>query len=267
MAATFADERVATPVGSIQLARGGAGRPVVYFHSATGEGGDAVALLARNHTVYAPMFPGFGASEGIEHIDDIEDASWHLLDLLDALELERPALVGMSLGGWLAAELAARYPARVEALVLINPAGLWIKDAPIKEIFGRLPNELAEDLFADQSHPVAALMHQMAAVAEDRNAEIPFELLRPTLQSLAATAKLAWDPYLHDPKLARLLPRVRARTLVVHGAADRLIPRPHAEAYAELIPGAELVDVEGAGHLALLEKPDEVTTLIEEFLG
>ena len=260
--------QVSTPNGSIEVHVAGSGSPLVYFHSATGEGAGTVALdiLAGSHTVYAPMFPGFGESGGIERIDDIEDAIWHLVDVLDALELDAPAVAGMSLGGWMAAELAARYPARVSRMVLINPAGLWVEGAPIGEIFGRQPDELAEVLFADQTHPMAALMHQMAVMAEDKHAVIPFDLMRPTLQSLAATAKVAWNPYLHDPKLPKLLPRVTAPTLIIHAAQDRLIPRVHAETYARLIPGAELVDIDGAGHLAVIEAPEAVAKLIEHFL-
>jgi len=154
-----------------------------------------------------------------------------------------------------------RYPSAVGRLVLVNPAGLYVEGHPIKEIFGRQPAELAEDMFADQQHPMAQVMHQMQAVM-DSGAEVPFELLKPTLQSLAATAKVAWNPYLHDPKLRRRLYRVSAPTLIVHGRQDRLIPREHAEAYHEGIPGSELVDVEGAGHLLALEKPDALAALI-----
>jgi pimeloyl-ACP methyl ester carboxylesterase len=154
-----------------------------------------------------------------------------------------------------------RYPSAVGRLVLVNPAGLYVEGHPIKEIFGRQPAELAEDMFADQQHPTAQVMHQMQAVM-DSGGEVPFELLKPTLQSLAATAKIAWNPYLHDPKLRRRLYRVSAPTLIVHGRQDRLIPREHAEAYHEGIPGSELVDVEGAGHLLALEKPGELAALI-----
>lgn len=265
------EDHVATTVGKIEVWRGGSGAPLVYLHSATGEGPGAAVLeeLAEDFDVVAPMFPGFGGSEGIESIDDIEDAVYHLLDLFDVLGLgpgRAPAVVGMSLGGWMAAEVASRYPERVDRLVLINPAGLHVEGAPIVEIFGRDPGELAEDLFADQSHPVAALMHQIAAMGQDRLADMPFEMLAPTLQSLQATAKVGWNPYLHDPKLVRLLRRVTAATLVVHGSADRLIPAVHAQTYASLIPGARLVDVPDGGHLVALEQPSVVAGLIREHL-
>ncbi|HLG93071.1 MAG TPA: alpha/beta hydrolase [Acidimicrobiales bacterium] len=255
-------------VGRIELRRGGSGPPLVYLHSASGEGEglEFLDLLSDRAEVLAPMFPGFGSSEGIEAIDDIEDAAFHLLDLWDRLGLSAPAVVGLSLGGWMAAELATRWPERVGKLVLVNPAGLYIPGAEVKEIFGRPLDELAADLFADQAHPVAQLMRQMASATQP-GTEVPFELVKPVLAALSATAKLAWDPYLHDPKLHRRLGRVRSDTLVVHGERDGLIPRAHAEAYAAAIPRARLVDVPGAAHLVPLEKPRELAELVAAHLA
>lgn len=263
----IADERIDTSVGKVQVLRGGTGPDLVYLHSAMGEGAGLPLLdeLASGFSVVAPQFPGFGESEGIEHIDDIEDCVFHILDVLDVLEIDQVVLVGTSLGAWMAAEVASRYPDRVSKLVLVNPAGLYIKGAEIEEIFGRDPADLARLMFADQAHPIAQVLHTMQEMVE-RKETPPFELIKPQLVSLAATAKIAWDPYLHDPKLPRLLPRVKAATLVVHGAEDQLIPRAHAERYVELIGGARLVDVAGAGHMLPLEKPSELAALVHELV-
>jgi pimeloyl-ACP methyl ester carboxylesterase len=264
------ETRIDTTLGKVQVYRGGprTGDPLVYLHSASGEGPGLAALeqLADTSDVVVPMFPGFGESEGIDGIDDVEDAVFHLLDVFDQLALRSPAVMGMSLGGWMAVEVAMRYPAAVGRLILVNPAGLYIEGHPIREIFGRQPAELALDLFADQDHPLAQMMYEVQAVM-DAKGEIPFELMKPTLQSLAATAKVAWNPYLHNPKLRRLLHRVTAPTLIVHGAEDRLIDRAHAEAYADGIANSHLVDVEGAGHLLALEKPAELAALVAGFLA
>lgn len=255
-----------TRVGEIQLRRLGAGSDVVYLHSAAGEGEGLQLLdeLATTFEVLAPMFPGFGESEGIEQIDDMDDAVFHLLDLLDRLSLQQPSVVGMSLGAWMAAELAVRYPDRLRALVLVNPVGLYIEGAPIKDIFGRKLDELAVDFFADQSHPMAQMMH---AMRDADPGSLPFDVVRPLFQTMAATARLGWDPYLHDPKLRKRLWRVTVPTLVVHGARDTLVPRVHAETYASEIADARLVDVEGAAHLLALERPQELAVLLRDFLG
>ena len=254
-----------TALGRIELHHGGGGgpAPLVYLHSAQGEGPGTAMLeeLADTRRVVAPLSPGFGDSEGIERIDDVEDSAFHLLDVLDRLGIDRADVVGASLGGWIGAELAVRWPERVRRLVLVNAVGLYVEGSPITEIFGRPQSELADELFADRDHPLAALMHAMASVESDPS-QIPFELVRPFLQALAATARIGWNPYLHDPKLRGRLGRITAPTLVVHGVGDGIVPRAHAEAYAAGIPDATLVDVEGVAHMAVLERPAELAGLV-----
>lgn len=263
--ASLTSQFVDSHVGKIQVRLGGAGDPLVYLHSATGEGEGLSMLegLADNFQVIAPMFPGFGESEGIDQIDDMEDATFHLIDLLESLGVVAPAYVGLSLGGWMAAEVATRYPERVGRLVLINPAGLYIDGAEIKDIFGRTPDVMADDLFADHEHPMYQMMKAFGAL--DPSA-ISFDLVKPIYQTMAATARLAWDPYLHNPKLRGRLRRVTAPTLVIRSDEDTLIPVAHAEAYAAEIPGARLEHVPGAAHLAPLEKADELAAVITQFL-
>jgi pimeloyl-ACP methyl ester carboxylesterase len=269
-AVVLSDERLETPVGAIQLVRAGSGDPIVYLHSASGETTNpALESLAADHTVYVPVFPGFGESEGLDQIDGVEDAAFHLLDVLDALGLPAPVVIGLSLGGWLAAELATRAPERVGRLVLVSPVGLRIEGAPVPELFGRRPGELAEDLYADQSHPMAQVMHALDQWVGDatRIGNLPTGMLMPLVQSMAATAKLGWNPYLHNPKLPGRLRRITAPTLVVAGAADRFTPRAHADAYTAGIAGARLVVIEGAGHMVPMERPEELSAAVREFLA
>jgi pimeloyl-ACP methyl ester carboxylesterase len=162
-----------------------------------------------------------------------------------------------------------RYPDRVGHLVLVNPVGLHLDDAPIAEIFGRSPGELAEMLFADQGHPLAAAMHSMDEFTGDVGVqvEIPIELVLPMWKALGATARLGWDPYLHDPKLRKRLRRITAPVLVVRGAQDGVVPAQHAETYAAEIPQARLVVVEGAAHWLPLEKGERLEALVREFVG
>jgi pimeloyl-ACP methyl ester carboxylesterase len=268
---TLAAGTVETAVGTVELHTGGDGgpAPLLYLHSAQGEGPGSALLeaLADTRRVVVPLFPGFGASEGLEHIDDIEDAAFHLLDVIDRLGWTTCDVVGMSLGGWMGAEVAVRWPERVRRLVLVNPVGLCVEGAPITEIFGRPLGELADDLFADRDHPLAQLMRTMADTMELDPAGIPFDLVRPFLQAQAATAKVGWNPYLHNPKLRGRLHRIGSPALVIHGLQDGIVPRPHAEAYAAGIPDAQLVDLDGAAHLAALERPDEVAKLVLGHIG
>lgn len=266
----FVEEYVDAPIGKIQLWRAGSGPQLVYLHSAGGEHDHpALQQLAESHEILVPIFPGFEESEGLEEIDGMDDAMFHFLDLWEILGLDAPPILGLSLGGWLALELATWYPERVSKLVLVNPVGISLDGHPMAEMFGRTPGELADMLFADQTYPVAAAMHAMDAFAGDvgKETEIPLEFVLPMWKALGATARLGWDPYLHNPKLRGRLRRITAPTLVVAGAQDGLVPTVYAETFAAEIPNARLEVIDGAAHWLPFEKPDELTALTREFLA
>lgn len=257
-------DTLTTAVGEVKMLRGGQGPPVLYLHSVAAEAADDLcADLATDFSVVAPYFPGFGGSEGIEQMEDMEDAVYHLLDLIERLGMNRPIVAGLSLGGWMAAELAVRYPDSVSGLVIANPAGLYIEGQPIKEIFGRSMPELAEDIFADHDQPVYLAMKAAGDSVERSLADgsLTFDAVQPYLELMAAAARLAWNPYLHNPRLRRRLDRVKAPTVVVSGTKDGLIPPAHPEAYAEAIQGARLERVD-AGHMLTLERPDVLAAAI-----
>jgi len=267
------EQRLDTPIGRVQLFHGGAAGapPLVYLHSAGGETDLAVLEdLQRDFEVFVPVLPGWGESEGGDQIDGPEDVVFHLLDVWDALGLgpqRRPLVLGTSLGGWMALELATRYPERVAGLVLVNPVGLHLDDAPIAELFGRSPAELAQMLFADQSHPIAVAMHAMEEFTGDvgKKVEIPLELVLPMWKAMGATARIGWDPYLHNPKLRGRLHRVSVPVLIVIGAHDGLVPRAHGETYAAELPDARLEVIENAAHWLPFEAPDELAALVRTF--
>ena len=269
-------------VGTVILTRSAArskgprAEPVVYLHSAGGEtGADSVApfleVLAGSFDVYAPMFPGFAGSAGLEQIGDMEDAVYHCLDVFERLGLraeQAPHVVGLSLGGWMAAEIAWRHPEAVRSLTLVSAPGIYLPAHPMGELFGRRFDELAEEIFADQSHPLAAMMHQMAALTlAGAGADIPFELIRPFFESMAAAAKLGWNPYFHNPKLPRRLGRVTAPTLVIAGRRDALVPFQTSEAYASLIPGARLEIWDDASHMIPLEQAERLAGKVAEHVS
>ncbi len=268
MPQALSEERVDAPIGKIQVFRAGSGEPLVYLHSAGGEATNpALEDLADSFAVTVPVFPGYGESEGIDQIDDMEDAVFHLLDMWEVLGLDAPLVVGLSLGGWMAMELATRYPERVGKMVLVNPVGIHLDDEPMAEMFGRTPAELAEMLFADQSHPIAQGMHAMSEFTGDvgRQVEIPIEMVLPMWKAISATAKLGWDPYLHNPKLRGRLQRITSPALVVAGARDGLVPPIYAETFAAEIPNARLEVIDGAAHWLPFEKPAELATLVQGF--
>lgn len=252
---TFVDVRGART----ELFRKGKGEPLVYFHSAGGPlWGDFLERLSARFDVIAPTLPGFGGSEGLERIDTIGDLVFHTVDLLDALGLASASVAGLSLGGWLAAELAVHHPERVSRLVLIDAVGLKVEGAPIEFFFLADPPEARRLLFADADSEVARTL-----VPDDP----PDEMLAEILKAREATARIGWNPYLHDPKLRERLYRVTAPTLVVWGEDDRLLSVAHGEAYASGIAGAKLVTIPGTGHAPSLEKPEDTARVVLEFLA
>ena len=254
--------KVQVPAGAVSVVRGGDGPPLVYMHSAVGDTWWSPWCDALDRTVVIPAHPGFAGSEGYASIDDMDDLVFHYDEVFDALGLERFALMGQSLGGWIAAEYAVRWPRRLEALILVDAAGLRVKDAPVPDMWRMRPPELADVLFADPDQPIAMMLRSF-----DRSNPPGEDVLLPFIQAQQTTARLAWNPYLHHPKLRGRLRRVSCPTLVVWGAEDRFIPLEHGRAYQELIDGAELTTIEGAGHLPLIERPEATAEAIRRFLG
>jgi pimeloyl-ACP methyl ester carboxylesterase len=214
--------------------------------------------------VIQTLHPGFGGSTGGEKLDGIEDLVFHYLDVIESLGLgsEPISIVGASFGGWIAAELAARYPAVVGRLVLVGPAGLWLDEQPPEELFGREPRDLAALLFHNLDHPIAAMMAQVSDIAS-----LPEEIIFQQFKAMEALARVAWNPYFHDPKLERLLPRVRARTAIVWGGQDRFFPPLYGQRFAAAIPGASLHIVPNSGHLVMLESPEAVSARLFAMLA
>ena len=242
----------------IQMLKGGSGDPLLYLHSA---GGEVVWLpffemLSQHYTVYLPAHPGFSQSGGLDKIDTMEDLVFHYTDLVDYLGLVQPYVAGLSLGGWLAAELATRYANRIRKLALINAVGLRVPGAPIAEIFAVTPEETRHLVFHDPQSDLAKMFVP----------DVPSpEVLENTLRAREATARVGWNPYLCNPKLRERLYRITVPTLVIWGESDRLVPPAHGKAYQEGIAGAKLVILEKCGHAPPFEKPEETAKILAEF--
>ncbi len=244
----------------IELIKGGAGRPLLILHGPWGNQGWLSYLdqLSSDFEIYLPTHPGFGKSQrhaGLETIHDLVD---FYMDFLDHFELDRPALMGFSTGGWLAAELAATRPDRLGKLVLVDAAGLRIEQARIADIFLATKPELMALSFHD-----AQSVRELARLCPEKPSE---EESAAAERSQIMAQVLAWKPYMHNPKLPYRLHRIDIPTLVVWGRQDGIVPLPHGEAYARAIPGARLAVIERCGHAPHLERPAEFTALVRDFL-
>jgi len=241
---------------TLRLWRGGAGAALLFLHDATGAAGwpPVFEMLAKRFDVLAPEHPGYGGEEPPAWLDRVADLSNFYLDMLDALDLEQLHLVGASLGGWIAAELATRNTSRLASLTLIDPLGLRVAGGI--DPFATNDEQTIRDLFHDKAAADAAVKRLLAPEAEDA-----------LLRNKMVTAKLAWQPRLHDPHLAKWLHRIDVPTLILWGEADRILPKAALTQWERAIPESRGRVVPGAGHLPHLENPDAVAGHIIDFIA
>lgn len=242
----------------VRYFEGGQGPALVFLHGAGGVTADDAFLnaLAERHHVYAPLVPGYGDSEEAPNIRDMLDFTLHTWDVVAALGLKDPILVGHSMGGMIAAEMAAVQPNDVSRLALIAPAGLWDDDHPIADLFATLPFEMPALLFHDAVAGAAML-------TAGRNVEDP-GFLQQYLVSNARQLGMAGRILFPIPErgLSERLYRIKAKTVIVWGDSDRLIPPVYAHAFKKGIAGAELVSIPEAGHMVILEKTAAVAEAV-----
>lgn len=240
------DERITIAGTRIRLRSAGEGPTVLFLHGANGvnwlPGHD---LLAARCRLLVPEHPGWGEEELAGGMEGIDDLVYFYLDFLDELGLDRIHLVGHSLGGWLAAEIAVGHAHRLRTLTLLDAAGLWLPETPMPDLFALSPEESARLANYDPALAEA----QIAAAAN--NPEVRAAQARARI----AFARIAWNPYLHNPRLPARLHRVRVPALVVWGAEDRIIPPAYGEAWVRLLPHARLVTIPACGHSPPREQP------------
>ncbi|HYV38184.1 MAG TPA: alpha/beta hydrolase [Gemmataceae bacterium] len=245
---------------STVVMQNGDGPPFIYLHSTLGEAAMWLPFLqtwSKQFRVIVPTHPGFGQSGGFDEIDTIEDMAFHYIELLDILGLEQVCLGGCSLGGWIAAEVACRWPERVKKLWIADAPGLWVPEQPLPDMFRHVQNKemMRELLFHDPKSAMATL------VIKDKQDE---QTMMAAYQSLTVLARLIWErPY--DPKLAKRLHRIQCPTLLVWGASDKLVPPAYGEAYRRQISGSRLELIPNCGHLPMFEKEAEFVEIIASF--
>ena len=215
----------------LHLRRGGAGEPLLFLHGASGA---PVVLpfmekLAGRFDVLVPEHPGYGLSGEPEWLENIHDLAYFYLDFLKPLDLRNLTVVGHSIGGWIAMEMAVRDASRMKTLVLASPAGI------------RAPGVQPADIF---------LMPP-----QDMEPATP-EAIDLALKNRHTTARIAWEPRLHDPFLSKWLHRIDVPVKIVWGRDDPILPASLVHEYRRLMPRAEVHVFEATGHLPHVEKPD-----------
>lgn len=251
-----------TPRVPVRYYEGGKGEPLVFLHGAGGLNLDMVFLdaLAGHYHVYAPLVPGYGDSEECSELRDMIDFTLHSWDVVAALGLKDPILVGFSMGGMIAGEMAAIAPNDISRLALIAPAGLWLDQHPMPDFFAMLPYELPPVLFYDPEAGARA----MTAGTNPEDPEFLQAFLVQNARQLGTASKILFP--IPERGLSTRLYRIKAKTQLIWGDSDKLIAPAYAHEFQRLIPGAQLTLIPQAAHLVPFEKPDEVVQAIRRVM-
>lgn len=236
----------------LRIRQQGDGAPVLFLHGAGGANWTRLHdALSVDHRVIAPEHPGFGRSDIPDWMMGMNDLAYFYLDALEALGFDEVHLVGHSIGGWLAAEIAIRSTRRIRSLTLMAPAGVAAPEAPFPDIFLWTPEESAANNYYDQSLAQARLA-----------APVDMDVF---LQNRAGAARLAWSPRLENPQLAHWLHRIDVPTLLVWGREDKVIPYACHAPYMQAIEQAELVAIDRCGHALHTEAAEEASARMSAF--
>jgi pimeloyl-ACP methyl ester carboxylesterase len=233
-------------------------RPTLLFLHGAGGAESALPFLQRfagQLRIIVPDLPGFGRSPDPAWLDNIHDAAYACLDFIESLDLRDLHLVGTSLGGWIALELAVRNASRLASLTVIGAAGIRPGQIPTGDLFMWSPEERVRRLVADP-----ALAERILALPQTP------EQSDIAMRNHFTTAKLCWEPRFFDPNLEKWLHRIRVPTHVIWGAEDRLFPVEYGRKLAGLLPGSRLSVMAGCGHLPQVEHPDRLAELVGQWV-
>jgi len=242
---------------NVRMLRGGSGPPLLFLHGANGLPVwlPFFDLLSKQFEVFVPEHPGFGTSDNPSWMRNIGDLAMYYLDFLDGLGPYEVHLVGHSLGGWTAAEIAVRNTTRLKSLTLLAPAGVRSPNVPFGDIFLWSPEEHAQHMFHDKKF-VEERLKQLATMDQDI-----------WLQNRAAGARLAWSPRLNNPQLPYWLHRIDVPTLFIWGKNDEICPFDCAQYFVKPIRNATLDAMDQTGHALHTEKPKEVAEKVTSFIA
>ncbi|WP_433175505.1 alpha/beta fold hydrolase [Actinoallomurus sp. CA-150999] len=251
---------LSTSFGDIPLTvpERGQGRPVLLLHGGAGPNsvaGFADLMAARSPLrVLTPVNPGFGGTPRPDGLDSIRRLGELYRDLLDHLDLLDVTVIGSSIGGWAAAEVALCASERVERLILVDAVGLDSAEHPVADFFSLTLDQVADFSYANPD----AYRIDLGALTDEQKAVTAGN--RAALQAYGGRS-------MSDPSLAARLAGVTAPTLVVWGEADRIATPAYGKEYAAAIPGAAFHLMPDAGHLPQIETPEALLTIVDRFIG
>ncbi len=232
----------------VAVTRKGSGPPLFLLH---GGGGPVTMMpfadrLADAFEIIAPTHPGFAGSPIPDAYDGIADLAFTYMDLMDRIDLRDAVIMGISMGGWLAAELAVMSTRRMSKLIFVDSVGVkhgGPTDRDIADVFALAGPDLAAIMWHDPSNaPKPADMTDDQALIAATNR--------------TALALYTWEPYMHNPKLAGRLHRIDRPSLFLWGESDGVVTPDYGKKFAALGPGAKFATIADAGHAPHAEAPD-----------
>ena len=245
---------------SIDLWEGGNGRPLLFLHGAGGFRADHpfLELLGAHRRIIAPSHPGFGLSSLPDWIDRPEDIADVYLNLLDRIGTGPVDLIACSLGGWIGAELTSMVPEKFGKLIFVAPAGVKLGSRDALDI---------PDMFALPAATIEKLLYHEPERFRADPSKMTDQELTVMLRNRETFALLAWEPYMHNPKLRHRLRRVSNPALFLRGEHDGLISADYMDGYAKLLPNARTMTIPHAGHLPQVEQPEAFVKAAIAFLN
>jgi pimeloyl-ACP methyl ester carboxylesterase len=245
----------------VQVLRGGSGRPVVVLHGIEGPEGWLAfhEALAREADVWAPSHPGYGETPRPDWMESITHTAQFYGWFLQEAGLEQVDLVGVGVGGWIAAEMAVMNPSVLHRLVLVDAVGVHPREGEIADVFVVPWGEVLRRGFADADASTEYQRVYSERPLQDFGGE------RESGRSMAM--RTCYKPYMHNPALPPLLGRVKTPSLVVWGAQDEIVPLDCGQLYVESLVDARLEVIENCGHMAHFERPDELASLVRGFVA
>jgi len=238
--------------------RGGTGEPVLFLHGAGGFPGwqPFLAQLADRYDVMAPDHPGYGQSDYPPWLEEVADLAQFYLEFLKSCDLHGVQVIGHSLGGWIALEMATRSTARIKSVTVLSSAGIRVKGHGPPDLFAMDPEELVRALYHDQS-----LIEQQLSTPPTP------EQLATMTRNRTTSARLGWNPRFFNPKLRKWLRRIDVPTHIIWGEQDKIFVPAYANELQNEIAGAKVTMIPDTGHMLLVEKADAVADAVVAFSG
>jgi len=256
-----AEETVRVAGAQLAMVKGGSGKPLLILHDELGYPGWMTwnETLGHERELFIPLQPGFGKTPKLEWVRTYRDLAGFYSQVLRELKLDPVDVIGYSAGGFIAAEMVAADPRIFSRMVLVGPMGIKPTEGEIMDIF---PITMRTHLRATVADP-----HGTPEFLKLYGGEMTPEQFEAFEDARAESARIGWEPYMHNPALPYLLRGTKVPTLLVWGTKDRVVPRGCIDEYKKAIPGAQVATIEGVGHRPEIENSSEFVKIVSRFLS